>query len=77
VGPQAFVSAADEWTNLTIRYLTPARSCRHLSSELLLAVNDELAKPEIHTRVFTSYPRRIVEMIPPITMPVATQKEQS
>jgi len=64
VEPQVFVSAADEWTNLTIRYLIPARARRHWASELLLAVNDALAEPENAARIFTSYPRRQVQMLP-------------
>ncbi len=64
VEPQVFVTAADEWTNLTIRYLIPARARRHWASELLLAVNDALAEPDNAARIFTSYPRRQVQVLP-------------
>lgn len=74
VEPQVFVSASDEWTDLTIRYLVPARERRHWASELLLTINDVLALPENAARIFTSYPRRQVQMLsaegaPPVVAP--------
>lgn len=44
--PTVFLSTADAWTNCAIRYVIPARTRRRWATRLLLAVSEELAKPE-------------------------------
>lgn len=61
--PQVFVSPGDAWTNLTVRYLVPARERRGWSSKLLLAITAELAKPEHGDRIRAAYPRTDVRLL--------------
>lgn len=63
--PTVFVSSDDAWTNLTIRYLVPARERRRWSSALTLELAVEAAKPEHQGRIRTGYPRQIVELREP------------
>lgn len=56
--PRVYVSAAESWTDCTIRYLVPVRSRRRWSSALLVAITRELATPEHQRRVIPAYPRR-------------------
>lgn len=60
--PQVYVSFTDSWTNLTVRYLVPARERRKWSSALALALQQELAKPEHRGRILPSYPVTRVEL---------------
>ncbi len=60
--PQVYVSLTDSWTNLTVRYLAPARERRKWSTTLLLALQQELAKPEHAARVIPAYPVTKVEL---------------
>lgn len=70
--PQVYVSAADAWTDLTIRYLVPARERRKWASELTVAVAEALARPEVAARVQGSYPTQRVSLIgQPAGMPAA------
>jgi small conductance mechanosensitive channel len=62
--PQVFASAQDSWTDLTIRYVVPAREMRKWASLLLLAVNQALAEPDVADRVFPAYHRRQVQPLP-------------
>ena len=62
--PEVFVAAREAWTDLTIRYLVPAREMRRWSSRLLLAVNQALAQEGVADRVFASYPRNQVQPVP-------------
>ena len=55
--PEVFVSSADSWMNLTVRYLTPARQRRRYSTRLLLALSRELARPEHQRLVRAGHPR--------------------
>jgi small conductance mechanosensitive channel len=55
--PRAFVSLADSWTDLTIRYVVPIRTRRHWASTLILALSEELAKPDHAGRILSVYPR--------------------
>lgn len=55
--PQVYLSAADAWTNFTIRYLVPARERRRWSSLLIEALAKALAAPEVSGRVNIAYPR--------------------
>lgn len=58
-----YFALADAWTNATVRYLVPARERRRWASELILAVNAELARPEHAQRVRPSMPRAQVELL--------------
>lgn len=60
--PQVFVSAAETAARLTVRYLVPARSRRQWGTDLLLALGEELARPEHRDRVEIGYPRQEVEL---------------
>jgi len=62
--PQVFVSTAESWTDLTIRYLVPARQMRLWSSRLLVAVTTALTEPDVARQVFQAYPRRQAEALP-------------
>lgn len=62
--PEVFISARDSWTEVTIRYLVPAREMRRWSSRLLLATNEALARDDVRARVFPAYPRSQVQPIP-------------
>lgn len=57
VEPSVFVSLEDSWTNLTIRYLVPARERRRWASLLQLQAGVELDKPEHRGRIMPGYPR--------------------
>ncbi|HUG41606.1 MAG TPA: mechanosensitive ion channel domain-containing protein [Longimicrobiales bacterium] len=62
--PEVFASARDAWTDLTVRYLVPAREMRRWSSRLLLAVNQAMARDDVRTRVFPAYPRSQIQPLP-------------
>lgn len=62
--PEVYVGAQDSWTDLTLRYLVPAREMRRWSSRLLLAVNEALSSGEAAERVFPAYPRNQIQPIP-------------
>jgi small conductance mechanosensitive channel len=55
--PRAFVSLADSWTDLTVRYVVPIRTRRHWASTLILALSEEMAKPDHAGRILPVYPR--------------------
>ncbi|MFA9476781.1 mechanosensitive ion channel family protein [Phycisphaerales bacterium AB-hyl4] len=57
VEPSVFVSLEDSWTDLTIRYLVPARERRRWASLLQLQAAVELDKPEHRGRIIPGYPR--------------------
>ena len=59
--PQVYVSLADAWTDITVRYLVPARERRRWASALTLAIANETAKPEHRGRIIPSYPVTRVE----------------
>lgn len=61
--PQVYISLEDSWTKLTIRYLVAARQRRRWKSDLVLAVSEELAKPEHKTRIIPVVPRHQVQLI--------------
>ena len=58
--PRVYVSLAESWTDCTVRYVVPVRTRRMWSSALVLAVTQELARPEHAARVLPVYPRREV-----------------
>lgn len=55
--PRVFVSLAESWTDCTIRYVVPVRTRRHWASTLVLAIAEEIVRPEHAGRIFTAYPR--------------------
>jgi len=61
--PEVFASPAESWTDLTVRYLVPARERRRWSRDLLLAVNEAFARPEHAERIRTGYPRTQIELL--------------
>jgi small-conductance mechanosensitive channel len=61
--PQAFLTAADAWMNISIRYLVPARRKRAAATRLLLAISEDFAHEENSARIIGSYPVTRVEMI--------------
>jgi small conductance mechanosensitive channel len=54
--PQVYVSQAESWIDITVRYLVNARERRKWSSNLLIAINTELTRPEHRGRVTAAYP---------------------
>jgi len=60
--PKVFVSMDDAWTNLTLRYLVPARERRRWASDLIVAITIETNKPEHAGRIIGSYPRTEVRL---------------
>jgi small conductance mechanosensitive channel len=60
--PKVFVSMDDAWTNLTLRYLVPARERRRWASDLIVAITSESKKPEHAGRIIGSYPRTEVRL---------------
>ena len=63
--PQVFASATESWTDLSIRYLVPARERRKWKSELLVRTSEALARPENAQRILPAYPRRQVQPVSP------------
>ena len=61
--PQVFVSPAESYTNLTVRYLVPARERRVWVTRLVLALSEETRKPEHAGRIIDGYPRREVDLL--------------
>jgi small conductance mechanosensitive channel len=55
--PRVYVSLADSWTDLTVRYVVPIRTRRHWASTLMLTLSEETAKPEHAGRILPVYPR--------------------
>lgn len=62
LSPRAFLSLADAWTNVTLRYLAPARQRRRIATDLIVALTQELARPEHGDRVAAAYPRAEVRI---------------
>jgi small-conductance mechanosensitive channel len=60
--PQVYVSPTDAFTNVTIRYLVPARQRRAWASRLVLALAGESARAEHHGRILAGYPRTQVDL---------------
>jgi small-conductance mechanosensitive channel len=58
--PRVYLSAADSWTDCTLRYLVPVRTRRLWSSTLLLEISREIARPEHRGLIVPVYPRREV-----------------
>jgi small conductance mechanosensitive channel len=63
VSPTVFISLADAWVNMTVRYLVDARARRRWASELVMAVSTEVASPEHRGRVILATPRTQVQLV--------------
>jgi small-conductance mechanosensitive channel len=63
--PQVFVSLDDSWTNLTVRYLVPARERRVWQSRLAQRAMSEFNRPEHAERILPVFPRRQVQLVGP------------
>ncbi|MFO7655428.1 MAG: mechanosensitive ion channel [Candidatus Krumholzibacteriia bacterium] len=62
-GPQVYLSQADSWMNVTVRYLVGARERRHQATELVRALARDFALPEYQGRLSAAYPR--LELLQP------------
>jgi len=61
--PQLFLSPADSWVNITIRYLVEAKRRRPWQSELVRRVMTELQRPEHAGKIIPAYHRRQVQFV--------------
>lgn len=59
--PEVFAAPSDSWTDVTVRYLVPARARRKWSSEIFQAITEAMARPENRERVVGGLPRQVVE----------------
>lgn len=55
--PEIYLTFADSWANLHLRYLVPVRGKRHVKSSILEAVFAAFSKPESMARIKPAYPR--------------------
>lgn len=62
-GPQVFVSLADSWTDLSVRYLINARERRIWKSRLSKAAMEAFNDPSRVGRIIPAYPRRQLMVI--------------
>ncbi len=63
--PVVFLSLDDAWTNLTVRYLVPARGRRLAKSALSLALAEATARPEHDGRIIPVIPRQQIQLVGP------------
>jgi small conductance mechanosensitive channel len=63
ISPTVFLSLAESWVNITVRYLVNARQRRRLASDLTLAISEELARQEHQGRIFGGAPRRQIRLL--------------
>ena len=63
--PQVYLSPAESWTDLTIRYLAPARARRLWATRLLLALDEAMKRPEHRGRIVAAVPRHVIEQRAP------------
>lgn len=61
--PQVYASNAESWTDLTVRYLVPARERRKWSSDLNVAISVEIMDPEHAGRISIAYPRTRIDLL--------------
>ncbi len=61
--PQVYLSLAEAWTVLTVRYLVAARERRMWSSRLIEMMSTEWGKPDHAGRIIAGYPRTNVELL--------------
>lgn len=62
--PEVFVAAKDSWTELTVRYMVPAREMRVWSTRLLIALNEAFEDPVAAAGVYPGYTRTQVQPLP-------------
>jgi small conductance mechanosensitive channel len=60
--PRVFFSAADAWTNCTVRYVVDARKRRRAASDLVAALSTAMADPVHQGRIIGAYPRSEVRL---------------
>ena len=60
--PQVYLALTDAFTNCTVRYLVPVQQRRRWSTELILALSRELARPEHRRHILPGYPRTQVDL---------------
>jgi small-conductance mechanosensitive channel len=60
--PQVYLSLEDAWTNITVRYLVPARERRRWTSALLLAISTEVGREEHREKIIPAYPVTRVDL---------------
>jgi len=58
--PQVYASPTPSWIDLTIRYLAPVRQRRRSSTEIFVAIQLEMDKPEHKSKIISSYPTQII-----------------
>ncbi|MDP0498520.1 MAG: mechanosensitive ion channel [Verrucomicrobiota bacterium JB022] len=63
--PQSYVTPTDAWTNVTVRYLVEVRSRRRASSNLFIALSEEMNKAEHRGKIVPSLPRQQLDVLPP------------
>lgn len=63
--PEVFVSLQESWTDISVRYLVPARGRRSRKSELILRISEELARPEHRGRIIPATPRQQIQFVGP------------
>jgi small-conductance mechanosensitive channel len=61
--PQVFLTAADAWMNISVRYLVQVRRKRLAATRLLLALSEDFAREEHKGRIIGAYPYRRVELV--------------
>lgn len=61
--PEVFVSLQESWTDISVRYLVPARGRRSRKSELTLRITEELARPEHRARIIPAIPRQQLQFV--------------
>lgn len=67
--PKAFVSLAESWIDVTIRYLVNVRERRKWKSELAVAIIEKINREDHGGRILPVYPRRQVQFIDPNGVP--------
>ena len=72
--PEIYLSLAESWTDIVIRYLVGARERRKWKSELILRVTEELNKDEYKGKIVPVYPRRQIQAIDADGVPIETGK---
>jgi small-conductance mechanosensitive channel len=63
--PQVYFALEESWTNLTVRYLIPARERRVWQSRLARRAMTEFNRPEHHDLILSVFPRRQVQLVGP------------
>lgn len=61
--PHVFFAADESYTTVTARYLIPVRERRRWSSELVIALSEEVRRPEHEGRIVPGFPRTVVQLL--------------